>query len=390
MKAIIPYLIFGINILCLVNGWSSPAELNFQGVLLDSSGNGVTGTRAMTLKLYDAAIGGNLLYTEDLGNVAVNKGVYSFNFGTNGTSNAKVTETVATTDGTLSSFQKILSNTNVVAGSVTVADGTYTWDQVNGSSDGGVKFDASYSTSLKRITVTYYNGAPTVGKTIAVTYRSPSSGVLGVLSNEKDPWLEISLAGVPQSTRQKLVAVPYSLRAARVDEESYQELKEIDLPIKRALAISSYNYEHTGVTSGFPIGVPTGTSQNYSAYNWESKTIIYDLPFYVKEIVSLTINYTIYKLTVSGYSSSFFGRIDLSLLDSVDQTLFSFAFPRQETSSSTTIIPINKVVPAGETYRISISVQPGNNPGSFVASWGGGNVNSITAKIKAPKTMALP
>ena len=377
-------------LICARFAQAGPSELNFQGVLLDASGNGVTGTRVMTVKLYDAAIGGNLLYTEDLGNVAVNKGVYSFNFGTNGTSNAKVTETVATTDGTLSSFQKILSNTNVVAGSVTVADGTYTWDQVNGSSDGGVKFDASYSTSLKRITVTYYNGAPTVGKTIAVTYRSPSSGVLGVLSNEKDPWLEISLAGVPQSTRQKLVAAPYSLRAARVDEESYQELKEIDLPIKRALAISSYNYEHTGVTSRFPIGVPSGTPQNLSAYNWESKTIIYDLPFYVKEIVSLTINYTIYKLSVSGYSSSFFGRIDLSLLDSTDQALYSFAFPRQEASSSTTILPINKVVPAGEAYRISIIVQPGNDSGSFQTSWGGGNINSIKAKFKVPKTMALP
>ncbi|NDB96573.1 MAG: hypothetical protein EBZ78_10525 [Verrucomicrobia bacterium] len=75
--------------------FAAPSELNFQGVLLDASGNGVTGTRAMTVKLYDAAIGGNLLYTEDLGNVAVNKGVYSFNFGTNGTSNAGVMETVA-------------------------------------------------------------------------------------------------------------------------------------------------------------------------------------------------------------------------------------------------------------------------------------------------------
>lgn len=381
-------LVLGIQAIWLTKALAGPAELNYQGVLLDSSGNGVTGARAMTVKLYDAAIGGNLLYTEDLGNVAVNKGVYSFNFGTNGTSNAKVTETVATTDGTLSSFQKILSNTNVVAGSVTVADGTYTWDQVNGSSDGGVKFDASYSTSLKRITVTYYNGAPTVGKTIAVTYRSPSSGVFGVLSNEKDPWLEISLAGVPQSTRQKLVAVPYSLRAARVDEESYQELKEIDLPIKRALAISSYSYEQYGVTSRFPIGVPTGTSQNYNAYNWESKTIVYDLPFYVKEIISLTVNYTIYKLSI--FTSTYLGRIDLNLLDSSDQQISTFAFPRAETASSTVVIPLNKTIPSGDAYRISILVQPGNDGSGNAASHGGGNINSMTAKVKVPKTMALP
>ena len=187
-----------------VLGWTAfvragPSELNFQGVLLDGSGNGVTGTRAMTVKLYDAAIGGNLLYTEDLGNVSINKGVYSFNFGTNGTGNPKVTETVTVADGTTSTFQKVLANTNVVAGSVSVTDGTYSWDQVNGPSDGGVNFDASYSSALRRITVNYYTGAPAAGKIVRVTYRSPSVGLAGILTNENDPWLEISVAGQVQS-----------------------------------------------------------------------------------------------------------------------------------------------------------------------------------------------
>ena len=203
--------------------WAGPSELNFQGVLLDSAGNGVTGTRAMTVKLYDAAIGGNLLYTEDLGNVAVNKGVYSFNFGTNGTGNAKVTETVATTDGTATSFQKILSNTNVVAGSVTVTDGTYTWNQASGSSDGGVNFDANYSSSLRRITVLYYNGSPSAGKIVQVTYRSPSAGIVGILSNENPPWLEISVAGITQSSRQKLNSVPFALTSEKASSASTLE-----------------------------------------------------------------------------------------------------------------------------------------------------------------------
>jgi hypothetical protein len=63
----------------------------------------------------------------------------------------------------------VLANTNVVAGSVAVTDGAYTWDQINGSSDGGVNFDASYSTSLRRITVNYYNGPPATGKVLKVT-----------------------------------------------------------------------------------------------------------------------------------------------------------------------------------------------------------------------------
>ena len=256
--------------------WAGPSELNFQGVLLDASGNGVTGTRSMTVKLYDAAIGGNLLYTEDLGNVSVNKGVYSFNFGTNGTGNPKVTEIVAIASGTNSTFQKVFANTNVVTGSVSVTDGTYSCDQVNGSSDGGVNFDASYSSSLRRITVNYYNTAPSAGKTIRATYRSPSAGLAGILTNENDPWLEVSVAGIAQSPRQKLTAAPFSLRAARVDEESYQETKEIDLPIKRALILSNFQGNNNGIPSRFPIGVASGNN-----YTWESKTIFYDLPFYV-------------------------------------------------------------------------------------------------------------
>ena len=384
------FLAVGLGIVWGGTLWAGPSELNFQGVLLDASGNGVTGTRAMTVKLYDAAIGGNLLYTEDLGNVSVNKGGYSFNFGTNGTGNPKVTEIVAIASGTNSTFQKVFANTNVVTGSVSVTDGTYSWDQVNGSSDGGVNFDASYSSSLRRITVNYYNTAPSAGKTIRATYRSPSAGLAGILTNENDPWLEVSVAGTAQSPRQKLTATPFSLRAARVDEESYLETKEIDLPVKRAQWNSSF-----GITRGsggnfdrFPIGVPSSTSSNYNAYSWESKTIIVDLANYIKEIISLSVNYTVYSLSVPGYPAPFVGKIDLSLVDSSDQQIIPFTFPRVATPGSTAIININRVIPSGEAYRLLISVTPGNDSGG--SAWGGGNVNSITAKVKVPKTMALP
>ena len=68
-----------------------PTEINFQGVLTDQNGNPVNGVRAMQLKIYDAPTGGTLLYSEDLGNVPVQDGIYSFSFGANGTSNALTT-----------------------------------------------------------------------------------------------------------------------------------------------------------------------------------------------------------------------------------------------------------------------------------------------------------
>jgi hypothetical protein len=202
---------------------AAPTELNFQGVLLDSSSNGVMGTRAMTVKLYDAAIGGNLLYTEDLGNVAVNKGVYSFNFGTNGIGNGLITETVATTDGATMTYQKIVSASNVITGTVSVADGIYSWNQTNGSSNSD-EFGVSYSTSLRRITVTYYNGAPAAGKILTVNYRSPGGGINGVLDGITQPWVEIAVAGVTQATRQKILSVPFAVVADKLTDAGSQAI----------------------------------------------------------------------------------------------------------------------------------------------------------------------
>jgi hypothetical protein len=63
---------------------AAPSEINYQGVLTDQNGNPVNGVRAMQIKIYDAPTGGSLLYSEELGNVPVQDGIYSFTFGANG------------------------------------------------------------------------------------------------------------------------------------------------------------------------------------------------------------------------------------------------------------------------------------------------------------------
>ena len=189
-----------------------PSGINYQGVLTDSQGQPVTGTRAMSIKLYDAATSGTPLYTEDLGTVSVTDGVFSFEFGTSGTSNAEQSDTVAITDGSASSFQKVLSASSVVAGSVSVSDGTYTWSQSGGSSNDD-DFGVAYSTNLRRVTVTYFNGAPAAGRTITATYRTPTSGISGALAGDNQPWAEITVDGVAQVPRQKVLTVPFARRA---------------------------------------------------------------------------------------------------------------------------------------------------------------------------------
>ncbi len=216
-----------------------PSGINYQGALTDDQGNPITGTRTMSIKLYDAATGGALLYTENIGTVDVSDGVFSFEFGAGGTSNADQTDTVAITDGTATTFQKVLSASEVVAGSVSVTDGTYTWSQSGGSSQEN-DFGVVYSTSLRRVTVTYFNGSPAAGRTITVTYRTPASGVSGALAGDNQPWAEITVDSVAQIPRQKVLAVPFAARAsiadsvATVNPQTEASMQELSNLIQRA------------------------------------------------------------------------------------------------------------------------------------------------------------
>jgi hypothetical protein len=92
-----------------------PSLINYQGRLTDADGAPVTGSKNFVISIYDAATGGTLLYTEDIGAVTLDdNGVYSFQFGGSGTSNTLVTETVATTNGTSTTFQKVLANSQLL------------------------------------------------------------------------------------------------------------------------------------------------------------------------------------------------------------------------------------------------------------------------------------
>ena len=191
-----------------------PSLINYQGRLTDANGDPVTGSKNFAISIYDAATNGTLLYTETIGAVTLDdNGVYNFQFGGSGTSNTLVTETVATTNGTSTTFQKVLDNSPIVANSVSVSDGTYTWSQSAGSSNED-DFGAAYSTSLRRVTANYYNGAPAAGRTITATYRYGTSGITGALASGAEHWMAVSVDGAFQGTRQRVLAVPFAQTAA--------------------------------------------------------------------------------------------------------------------------------------------------------------------------------
>ena len=262
-----------------------PSAINYQGRLTDASGVPQSGSKAMSLKIYDAATSGTLLYAETLGSVAVDaNGVYGFQFGATGTSDSLVTETLATTAGSTLTYQKALSNTPVVAGSVSVTDGTYSWNELTGNpgspasatttvvsgfvvgatvTSGGSGYSSAPTVTITGngsgatatatvssgavtainitnagsgytsgatitiapppapFTVNYTGGiitatyatATAAGQSITATYRYSASGISGALAAGAEQWLELTVAGVAQSPRQKVLAVPFALCA---------------------------------------------------------------------------------------------------------------------------------------------------------------------------------
>lgn len=111
-----------------------PSLINYQGRLTDANGAAVTGIKNFSISIFDAATGGNLLYTEDIGAVTLDdNGVYSFQFGAGGISNKQATETIGTTADSTLTYTKTLSNTPIVENSITVTDRTNSWSQSVGN-----------------------------------------------------------------------------------------------------------------------------------------------------------------------------------------------------------------------------------------------------------------
>ena len=136
-----------------------PSLINYQGRLTNAEGEPLTGSKNFELKIFDSKTEGNLLYTENVGAIQLAEGgVYSFQFGGKGTSNTQITELVGNGNSE-DLYQKVLSKTPVVEGSVSVSDGTYTWSEESGSSNEH-DFSSSFSKNLSRIRVNYFADSP--------------------------------------------------------------------------------------------------------------------------------------------------------------------------------------------------------------------------------------
>jgi hypothetical protein len=174
-----------------------PSLINYQGRLTDANGAPVTGSKTFAISIYDDATAGNLLYTESIGSVTLDKnGVYSFQFGAAGTNYSLTTETLATTDGSSTTYQKALSNSNIVAGSTSVADGTYSWTETAGNP--GSPASATASTIAGFVygaTVTSGGSGYSIVPNVSIAGNGAGATAIAIVSNGIVTAINITNAG---------------------------------------------------------------------------------------------------------------------------------------------------------------------------------------------------
>jgi hypothetical protein len=186
-----------------------PSLINYQGRLTDKAGTPVNGPVNIGTKIFDAATDGKAYYTEEIGEVTVVNGVYSFNYGA-GKSVAEATEILATGDGTEKVFTEVVSSPPIV-GKVSITDGTSIWTSDGSSTQTEIlgTVDAASGT----VTAIFLKTAPDEGKDILVTYEHDKEGIFAAFASTTTPWLELSINGKSLSPRQRLIAVPYAINA---------------------------------------------------------------------------------------------------------------------------------------------------------------------------------
>ena len=267
-----------------------PSLINYQGRLTDATGAPVTGSKTFAISIYDDATAGNLLYTETIGAVTLDKnGVYSFQFGAAGTNYSLVTETLATTDGIATTYQKTLANTGIVAGTASVTDGTYSWNEVAGNP--GSTSTATASTIAGFVygaTVTSGGSAYTDAPAVTISGNGSGATATATVSNGAVIAITITNAGSGYTSGATIsIAPPPSLFRVTYSAGSIAATYATT-PAAGQIISATYRYGSAGIT-----GALAGTSQPWIAVSVNgtvqgTRQRVLAVPFAARAAVAVT------------------------------------------------------------------------------------------------------
>ena len=210
-------LITGLLTVSLVTGIfaESTSIINYQGKLIYKDrrpeGRSISGTANFSIKIYNEKTEGKQIYEETIGLIEINDSNYSFNFGENGKSVSSSVEAIGYGDGEKQIFNYTVKNKPILGG-VKINGNGYSWTEL-GSSDATKFAVAPIINKNGNISAIYLTEAPEAGQRISISYDHYSNGVNGALSLGGQAWLELTVNGETLSPRERLVAVPFALRA---------------------------------------------------------------------------------------------------------------------------------------------------------------------------------
>ena len=113
-------------------------------------------------------------------------------------------------NGTGAAATAVLTEGVVTGITITSAGSGYTGTPTITIAPPVIPFRVDYSSGT--ITATY-SGAPSAGLAITASYRYGTNGITGALSSGAEHWMEVSVGGVMEGTRQRVLAVPFAVNA---------------------------------------------------------------------------------------------------------------------------------------------------------------------------------
>ena len=184
----------------------------------------------------------------------------------------------------------------------------------------------------------------------------------------------MSLAGVAQTPRQKVLTVPYALKAASVNIESISSaIKTVEIEVKR-FAIASSSIGNFGQpNSSFPLtgGYFINQYRSLEYGQWE-------IPNYVRNIRNIKVSYR--TKAYGGVS----GSVNLSIPGS---DWGGITFSNQETLKTVTV-PVNMTIPFGVTFCLQFFAgTSATNNTAFATS--GAEITGISILADVP-AVAVP
>ena len=192
--------------------------INYQGRLVGDDGNPINASWDVEVKVFGDEASQEAVYTEVISSVPINNGLYSFSFGADGVGVRTNDETISYGDGVTKVFN-LTPRKQIVAGSVTITDGTYSWNDSTGASDAS-NFIGSVNIPDNNVSAIYFNEAPANDVGIMVTYDYTVQSLQEVLKDYNSCFVQVQI-GQYSFSKEPLSYVPFALRS----EFSNNELK---------------------------------------------------------------------------------------------------------------------------------------------------------------------